>query len=60
MASERLGIRSNAEEDRTNIKCRLHKRCTVVDVNMICLKEGVPPGIYDSDRTKMILSSSDA
>ena len=47
MASERLGIRSNAEEDRTNIKCRLHKRCTMVDVNMICLKEGVPPGIYE-------------
>ena len=29
-----------------NIKCKLHKRCTMVDVNMICLKEGVPPGKY--------------
>ena len=40
------GLRSNPDEDRMNIKCKLHKRCTMVDVNMICLKEGVPPGKY--------------
>ena len=41
-----VGLRSNPDEDRMNIKCKLHKRCTMVDVNMICLKEGVPPGKY--------------